>query len=111
MLSDNQARDDDDTEFKRYDTRPRKVSNMSKTRRPSQRTKISASERSQSEMSLDSTFTEGGGIDEKKLRPNYRDIKLTEMMKYYTPAWLAGVGLFASVLAAFQLPLFGYILS
>ena len=50
---------------------------------------------------------EGGG----NIRPQYRDIKLTEMMRYYTPKWMAWAGLAASVASAFQLPMFGYILS
>lgn len=45
------------------------------------------------------------------LRPHYRDIKLKEMMQYYTPKWMAVVGIFASIASAFQLPMFGYILS
>lgn len=32
-------------------------------------------------------------------------------MKYYTPRWLAFVGLIASFGAAFQLPLFGFMLA
>jgi len=45
------------------------------------------------------------------LRPEYREIKLKEMMQYYTPMWMAYVGILASVASAFQLPMFGYILS
>ena len=33
------------------------------------------------------------------------------MMKYYSPKWVAVVGMIASIIAAFSLPLFGYILS
>ena len=32
-------------------------------------------------------------------------------MQYYTPKWMAYVGILASVASAFQLPMFGYILS
>ena len=32
-------------------------------------------------------------------------------MKYYTPTWLAVVGLIASVVAALQLPVFGFLLA
>ena len=46
-----------------------------------------------------------------KIKPHYRDIKLKEMMQYYTPRWLAWCGFFASVASAFQLPMFGFILS
>lgn len=49
--------------------------------------------------------------DGTRIRPQYRDVPLKEMMKYYTPRWMAVVGLFASVVSAFQLPMFGYILS
>jgi ATP-binding cassette subfamily B (MDR/TAP) protein 1 len=45
------------------------------------------------------------------LKPHYRDIKLAEMMQYYTPRWMAYVGIFASIASAFQLPMFGFILS
>lgn len=43
--------------------------------------------------------------------PKYREIKLQEMMRYYTPRWMAVVGLLASIASAFQLPMFGFILS
>ena len=33
------------------------------------------------------------------------------MMRYYQPQYLAYIGFFASVVNAFQLPMFGYILS
>ena len=66
-------------------------------------------ERSYSELSLGSqaSFDDEG----QHIKPHYRDITLTEMMKYYTPQWMAVVGFFASVASAFQLPMFGYILS
>ena len=32
-------------------------------------------------------------------------------MRYYSPKWVAVVGMIASIIAAFSLPLFGYILS
>lgn len=32
-------------------------------------------------------------------------------MRYYSPKWVAVVGMIASIVAAFSLPLFGYILS
>ena len=57
-------------------------------------------------MSLDS---ETGTI--KPDRPEYREIKLSEMMRYYTPQWMAVAGFLASVVCAFTLPMFGYILS
>ena len=41
----------------------------------------------------------------------YRDISLKEMMQYYTPRWMAVTGFFASMLTAFNLPMFGFILS
>lgn len=40
-----------------------------------------------------------------------RKIRSAEMMKYYTPSWLAVIGLIASALASLQLPLFGLLLS
>ena len=39
------------------------------------------------------------------------EIKLSEMMRYYTPQWMAVAGFVASVVCAFTLPMFGYILS
>ena len=39
------------------------------------------------------------------------DVQPSEIMKYYTPRWLAGVGLLSSFFAAFQLPLFGFMLA
>lgn len=83
---------------------------MSK-RRPSTKaqTRSAKSERSMSEMSLESTTSMHR--DGTRIRPEYRDVPLKEMMKYYTPRWMAVVGLFASVVSAFQLPMFGYILS
>lgn len=41
----------------------------------------------------------------------YRSIKYSEIMSYYSPTWLAAVGFTASVFAAFQLPIFGFVLS
>ena len=32
-------------------------------------------------------------------------------MRYYTPRWMAVVGLLASLASAFQLPMFGFILA
>ena len=64
---------------------------------------------SASEISFDSTqsFDKNGD----RVAPSYREIKLKEMMKYYTPKWMAIVGFLASVASAFQLPMFGFILS
>ena len=47
----------------------------------------------------------------ERIKPNYRDIPLKEMMTHYSPQYLAWIGFFASVVAALQLPMFGYILS
>ena len=41
----------------------------------------------------------------------FRDITLTEMMSYYSPPWLAWVGVLASVLTSTNLPCFGLVLS
>lgn len=62
-----------------------------------------------SEISLSSSgsFTKDG----VRLPPQYRDIKLSEIMRYYTPKWMAVIGIFASIASAFQLPMFGYCLS
>lgn len=62
-----------------------------------------------SEISLDSaaSFNKEGA----RIAPQYRDVKLKEMMKYYTPRWMAVVGILASIASAFQLPMFGFILS
>lgn len=64
------------------------------------------SERTMSELSLNSTAS--AHIDPET---QYRDIKLAEMMKYYTPRWMAVVGFLASIMAAFNLPMFGFVLS
>ena len=37
----------------------------------------------------------------ERIKPNYRDIPLKEMMRYYTPRYLAWLGFFASVASAF----------
>lgn len=62
-----------------------------------------------SEMSMESTTSMHK--DGTRIRPQYRDVPLKEMMRYYTPRWMAVVGILASVVSAFQLPMFGYILS
>ena len=66
-------------------------------------------QRSISELSLSSTgsFNKDG----VRIAPDYREVKLREMMKYYTPRWMAFVGLLASIASAFQLPMFGFILA
>jgi len=38
-------------------------------------------------------------------------VTYSEIMSYYSPKWLAVVGFIASVFAAFQLPMFGFVLS
>jgi len=43
--------------------------------------------------------------------PSYRKVSGREIMSYYTPKWLAVVGLIASVGASAQLPVFGFLLS
>ena len=73
--------------------RQRRISTMRK-RTGSNKAKP-LSERSVSEMSFESTATTRG------LKPVYREIKLKEMMKYYTPKWMAVVGICASVVSAF----------
>ncbi len=50
-------------------------------------------------MSLESGYSEQ--VETTKVNPKYREITLKEMMNYYTPAWIAIVGLVASVVAAF----------
>jgi hypothetical protein len=40
-----------------------------------------------------------------------REISYSEIMSYYSPKWLAGVGFVASIFASFQLPMFGFVLS
>ena len=69
----------------------------------------SNSERSMSELSLESTVSNKALAAGEK--PVYRDIALKEMMQYYTPRWMAVAGFAASFVSAFQLPMFGYILS
>ena len=41
----------------------------------------------------------------------YKDVGFGEMMKYYSPMWMAYGGLFASFIASLSLPLFGFVLS
>ena len=57
------------------------------------------SENSVSEISLGSvaSFDKEGN----RVQPDYRDIKLKEMMRYYTPRWMAFVGFLASIASAF----------
>ena len=71
--------------------------------------KRTESMKSVSELSISSngSFMKDG----TRIQPNYRDIPLKEIMRYYTPKWMAVVGIFASVCSSFQLPMFGFILS
>lgn len=80
-----------------------------KTRQSSYIRKHGKSERSLSELSLESTTTMNR--QGERIKPNYREIPLKEMMTHYSPQWLAWIGFLASVAAALQLPMFGYILS
>ena len=87
----------------------RRVSALSGKRRYTAKQASTVSERTMSELSLstNASFNKDG----VRVQPNYRDIKLGEMMKYYTPRWMAVVGFLASIASAFQLPMFGFILS
>ena len=38
----------------------------------------------------------------------YRDVSDKQLMEYYTPKWLSYAGLFFSIIAAAQLPSFGF---
>lgn len=82
---------------------------MSGKRRFTQRKISTISEHDLTEISLSSgaSFTQEG----VRKQPEFREIKLAEMMKYYTPRWMAVVGFLASIASAFQLPMFGFILS
>lgn len=40
-----------------------------------------------------------------------RKVGMGEIMAYYTPKWMAIVGMIASLAAAFTLPMFGFFLS
>ena len=82
----------------------RRLTNITKSKKAS-----TLSDMSVSEISLGSvaSFDKDGA----RIPPLYRDIKLKEMMRYYTPKWMAVVGFLASIASAFQLPMFGFILS
>ena len=56
------------------------------------------SQRTISEISLESnaSFTKEGA----RVAPEYREIKLMEMMTYYEPKWIAVVGFIASIASA-----------
>lgn len=52
------------------------------------------------------------GVETTKVAPfRPREVKTSEIMSYYTPKWMAGVGFMASVFCAFQLPMFGFCLA
>lgn len=91
------------------DGRPRRVSTMQK-RRDSRKDSVRGRRNSNLSESILSELSNEEAA-RSNLRPHYRDIKLKEMMQYYTPKWMAVVGIFASIASAFQLPMFGYILS
>jgi len=40
-----------------------------------------------------------------------RDVTYSEIMRYYSPKWMAVVGFIASIFASFSLPMFGFVLS
>ena len=82
---------------------------MKQQRKLSGKQPTNKSERSFSEISLESTNTMNRNGE--RIKPHYRDIPLSEMMRYYQPKWLAYVGFIASIMSAFQLPMFGFILS
>lgn len=91
-----------------------RVSSMGATSRPRRLSHGPAgSPRSQksfnsSEHSWVKDLNEKENLAEDKLR----DISTLEIMKnYYQPMWVVVVGMTASVCAAFQLPIFGYVLS
>ena len=50
-------------------------------------------------------------MNKYNVKDDYREIKMREMMKLYDPKWMAWVGLFASLVHAFSLPMFGFCLS
>lgn len=80
--------------------------NSSVARRRTSKKQGSLKDRANSDVSL-ASFVE----TRPPIKQEYRDITLKEMMSYYTPKYMAVIGFLASVAAAFQLPLFGYILS
>ena len=45
------------------------------------------------------------------MKPEYRDIKTSEIMTLYEPKWMAWVGVIASIVTSFSLPMFGFVLS
>ena len=52
-----------------------------------------------------------GQMQKYHSKPEYREIKMGEMMKLYDPMWMAWIGMFASFIHAFSLPMFGFALS
>ena len=44
---------------------------------------------------------------EEELKP----IPRSQIMKYYKPKWLIGVGIISSMISSIQLPVFGFLLS
>ena len=51
------------------------------------------------------------GIELSESHPGYRAISGRDIMKFYSPRWLAVVGIIASIGASAQLPIFGFLLS
>lgn len=51
------------------------------------------------------------GMHLSESQPVYRSISGRDIMKFYSPSWLAVVGILASIGASAQLPVFGYLLS
>ena len=87
--------------------RERKLSDRRRSsRRGKDQDKLS---RSQSVDDLNSVID--AQMTKYQVKPEYREITMTEMMKMYDPKWMAWVGLFASFIHAFSLPMFGFVLS
>lgn len=58
-----------------------------------------------------SVVSEGSEITTTQTLQMERDVTYSEIMKHYSPKWMAVVGFIASIFASFQLPMFGFVLS
>ena len=50
-------------------------------------------------------------MNKYQVKEEYRDIKMREIMSMYDPKWMAIVGILASFVTSFSLPMFGFVLS
>ena len=86
---------------------------MSEKKRKSSKKKIEDDERSFSRASSigDLASVLERNTEKYQIKPEYRDIKTSEIMKLYEPKWMAWMGVAASIVTSFSLPGFGFVLS